>query len=46
MPRTTLPGLKCARCGHEWHPMRVDDLPGTCPKCRSALWDRPRKPKP
>ena len=26
--------LKCKRCGHRWI-RRKDELPETCPKCRS-----------
>ena len=36
-----LPILRCLRCGHSWIPRKVD-MPRTCPKCRSAYWDKPR----
>jgi len=35
-------GCRC-RCGHEWLPRDPDDKPRTCPKCKSANWDRPKK---
>ena len=33
------------RCGHEWAPrsLRNPERPRTCPKCKSANWDRPYK---
>jgi predicted Zn-ribbon and HTH transcriptional regulator len=35
--------LACrCRCGHEWLP-RQDEKPRTCPKCKSANWDRQKK---
>ncbi len=40
--RDDLPRLHCLRCGHEWIP-RSERKPGTCPKCNSPYWDRPRK---
>jgi len=35
--------LRCSRCGHEWIPRRATPPP-TCPKCKSAYWDKPRRP--
>ena len=37
-------GYRC-RCGHEWSPknLRKPERPRTCPKCKSANWDRPYK---
>lgn len=32
----------CSRCGHTWLP-RTERRPETCPGCKSAYWDRPRK---
>lgn len=32
----------CRRCGHLWL-VRKPVRPGTCPDCRAAAWDRPRK---
>lgn len=32
---------KCLRCEHEWVP-RVSE-PRTCPKCKAAYWDVPRR---
>jgi len=37
-------GYKCERCSHEWQP-RKEDYPRTCPKCKSAYWDKPRQNK-
>ena len=34
--------LTCLRCGKKWLP-RKPEMPGTCPRCRSPLWDRPRE---
>ncbi len=40
----TVMGYRCERCGHEWIPRRAGSPPPeTCPKCKSAFWDRPRK---
>lgn len=40
----TVMGYRCERCGHEWVPRNdPDDEPRTCPKCRSAYWNRPKK---
>jgi len=33
---------KCLRCGWKWFPAKLMK-PRTCPKCRSAYWDLPRK---
>lgn len=33
--------LKCQRCGHQWTPRKSDVR--MCPKCKSVLWDKPRK---
>ncbi len=36
-----MPGLKiCQRCGYQWWGRKSH--PSTCPRCHSALWDRPR----
>ena len=45
-----IPGFRCLRCGHEWRPSQYDKQgnpvrPGTCPKCRSPYWDKPRGQK-
>ena len=32
----------CLRCGHVWMPDRVEK-PRSCAKCKSKVWDRPRK---
>ena len=34
--------LKCKRCGYEW-PQRFDRLPKKCAKCRTPLWNIPRR---
>jgi predicted Zn-ribbon and HTH transcriptional regulator len=39
MNTVRVPVYVCKRCGHEWIP-RTDRKPSTCPKCRSAYWDR------
>ena len=33
---------KCLRisCGHEWK-TRTEEVPATCPKCKSYVWDKP-----
>lgn len=33
---------RCERCGHEWE-TKEDQLPLTCPKCKSPYWNRPRR---
>ncbi len=38
----TLTTLRCLKCRYEWIP-RKPGRPLTCPKCRQAGWDRPRK---
>lgn len=40
----TKKGYKCERCGHTWIP-KSDEEPVTCPKCKSAYWNKPRKVK-
>lgn len=41
----TVHDCRCERCGHTWT-TKTDKLPGTCPKCKSIYWDRPRQPRP
>ena len=36
-------GHKCYRCGHEWKPDNIDQIPKVCPKCKNPYWDRPRQ---
>lgn len=38
--------VRCERCGHEWI-KRGDTVgdPEICPRCKSARWHTPRKPK-
>ena len=43
MPTTNIEGYKCERCNYKWAPRTKGIKPVTCPKCRSAYWDRPRK---
>ncbi len=38
-----LPTHTCLRCSHSWVP-RKPGRPGVCPKCKSAIWDQPKKP--
>ncbi len=45
MPRVKIDGWECTRCGHVWV-SREDAKPKVCPRCKSALWDEPRVPKP
>ena len=33
---------RCTRCGHEWRPRDMNTIPGSCPKCKSPYWNRPR----
>ena len=35
---------KCNKCGHVWF-SRGDERPLTCPKCKSARWDKEPKKK-
>ena len=44
MPRVSIPGFECSRCGHVWV-ARGDAVPKLCPRCKSPLWDKPIKPK-
>jgi predicted Zn-ribbon and HTH transcriptional regulator len=36
--------MECYRCGYQWIP-KSKKMPRTCPKCRSAYWDKPRRKK-
>jgi predicted Zn-ribbon and HTH transcriptional regulator len=38
-------GYRCERCEHEWVPHQSNSKPRTCPHCKSAYWDTPRKNK-
>ena len=38
-------GCKCDRCGHEWIPHNIKNLPKVCPRCISAYWNTPKKKK-
>jgi len=40
MSKVRLPTLHCERCGHEWHPRKVERR--ICPKCKSPYFDVPR----
>lgn len=43
MPDALIKGFKCYRCNWEWvSNKKDDDRPITCPKCRSAYWDKLR----
>ncbi len=35
--------LVCLRCGHSWLRRSLAKIPGTCPRCCSPYWNRPRK---
>jgi hypothetical protein len=35
--------LVCLRCGHSWLRRSLARIPGTCPRCCSPYWNRPRK---
>lgn len=35
-------GFKCERCGYEWIPHDIKQIPVTCPKCKSPYWDKPK----
>ena len=41
MPRITLFGYRCERCGHEWVPRETEHEPKVCPKCKSPYWNTP-----
>ncbi len=42
----TLPVYHCLRCGHQWIARQPGTkAPGTCPRCRSPYWAKPRKEK-
>lgn len=34
--------LICKRCGYIWIP-RKEELPITCPKCRSPYWNKEKR---
>ncbi len=34
--------LTCKRCSHVWYP-RLEEIPKTCPKCKSPYWDSERR---
>ena len=38
--------IECLRCGHEWVPRKRDGDIRICPRCKSYLFDRPRKTPP
>lgn len=35
---STVPKLRCSKCGHEWV-QRTDHLPIVCPKCKHYDWN-------
>ncbi len=35
-------GHRCYRCEHTWVPRKKDEVPETCPKCRSPYWKKPK----
>ena len=46
VPEILIQGYKCERCGHIWVPRKneygVIERPRTCPRCKSAWWDKPK----
>ena len=49
-PHINIEGYHCERCGYRWCSRKGsgqwgDEDPRTCPKCRSELWNQPRKIK-
>jgi len=36
-----IPTLHCKRCGHDWLPRQT--VVRLCPRCKSLLWDQPKK---
>lgn len=38
----TIKGNRCSRCGYEWVPHNFQDIPETCPNCRSPYWNKNR----
>lgn len=38
-------GHKCHRCDHEWRPHDLNEIPITCPKCKSPYWQKPKGKK-
>ena len=54
MSLITVTAYHCDRCGYEWLPRKrptgigegqLPELPRTCPHCKSAYWNSPRKNK-
>jgi predicted Zn-ribbon and HTH transcriptional regulator len=43
MAKIRLWGYQCERCEHQWVPVKQDEKPKVCPKCKSPYWDRPRR---
>jgi len=43
--KLTIDGYECERCKHQWMPRTKDETPITCPKCKSAYWNKERKNK-
>ena len=53
--KITMWGYRCLRCGHEWvprgieqvpdskKPLEHDEEPRVCPKCKSPYWNRLRR---
>jgi len=46
MPKYRVFKIKCLRCEHEWAPRKLDGDIRICPKCKSYLFDKPKKVKP
>jgi len=41
MKELNVPGLICLRCGHGW--IARSPIVKICPRCKSRLWDVPKK---
>jgi len=44
MPKITLTGYQCNKCGHKWY-SRNEGKPIACAGCKSPYWDREVKNK-
>lgn len=40
--KVDIKGNRCSRCGYEWVPHDFNDIPETCPQCRSPYWNKPK----
>ncbi|MFH0828802.1 MAG: hypothetical protein V1907_01320 [Candidatus Kerfeldbacteria bacterium] len=44
MKHLNVPALVCLRCGHAW--IARGPIVKICPRCKSKLWDVPKKKSP